>query len=149
MFEMPRRRRARIKRAALSCNSIKSMALCSRAFESPKHITEVLLDERYFCLHGKLDIGERGLFTAILSYTGQNPSTAFLIHQASCSIDRISDDPPPRIGFRGSAWESNFTASESLCNQDDGSPRSNCSFEEINEYFFANTVDRENRISVP
>src|SRR5258708_15588910 len=149
MFEMPRRRRARIKRAALSCHSIKSLALCSRAFESPKHITQVLLDERYFCLHGKLDIGERGLFTAIFSYTGQNPSTAFLVHQASCPIDRISDNLPACIGFPCSARENYLSIGESLRNQDDGGLRRDCSFKKIDDNFFPHPVHPASRIPPP
>src|ERR1700676_4232711 len=108
----------------------------------------MLFDERYFRLYSQLNIGEGCGFAQVWGHPGQNPSTTLLVHQASCSINWIGYHSPGGIDFPSSARQNNFAAGQSLGNQDNGSPCGNLPFEQIDQYFFADTIHGIDRIAV-
>src|SRR6266542_4856701 len=83
-----------VVRPAFSGQSIKSFNLNPIASTTPKHIGQVLLDKRNLRLNGKYNISQSCLWSKVRRYTGQDPRTSFLIHQAAGAIYRVNNNAP-------------------------------------------------------
>src|SRR5687767_7354925 len=103
-----------LQRRALIRQSIESIGMRSLAANGPKHIGEVLFDKRDLCLHCELDIVQARTWTTIRSYTGEYPTTAFLIHQTPRAVDRIDNDSPNSVRFRRATRQNDLTFHQSF-----------------------------------
>src|SRR6185369_595011 len=92
-----------LERRVLTRYAIESFRVKSLATNSPKHVGEMLLHERYLGLDGELNVFQARLWTTIRSDTSEYPAAAFLIHQTARAIDWIHDNAPNNIRLCGAA----------------------------------------------
>src|SRR5579885_692733 len=105
-------------------------------------IAEVLLDEREFRLHGKLDVGEASLGAAVARRAGQNPAASLLVHQPARAIYRINDDAPRAFVFGRAARQNDLPASQAFGDEHDRRVRRDLALEEVNKQILADAVNR-------
>src|SRR5688572_33436872 len=98
-----------LHRRALIRQSIESIGMTPLAANGPKHIGEVLFDKRNLCLHCEIDVVQARTWTTIRSYTGVYPTTAFLIHQTPCAVDRMHNDSRYSVRFRRATRQNALT----------------------------------------
>src|SRR5712692_9390021 len=147
MFDGWRLRRAQTDFPALARQTVETFGLCPVSARRPGAVRKMLLDEWYLRLNRQLNIREPRLFSAIAGHASQNPSAAFLVHQAARSIDRVNDDAPDCLGFGKTARQHDLTLWQSFGNQNNRSQRSNLALEEINQLFLADSINLIDRIA--
>src|SRR5262249_50060670 len=122
-------------------------ALHSTTANSPDLIAQVLLDERNFSLHRNFNIGERSGMTAVGCDTGKNPPWALLVHEAASAIDRVDNNPPPRIALFRAIRQHNAPVRQTFADQNDRLSRRDFLREPFNERRLADLVDRIDHIT--
>src|SRR5579885_1502636 len=137
-----RLRGAQSQRRALARQAVETLAARALAAHGPGDIAEVLLDEREFRLHGKLDVGEASLGAAVARRAGQNPAASLLVHQPARAIYRINDDAPRAFVFGRAARQNDLPASQAFGDEHDRRVRRDLALEEVNKQILADAVNR-------
>jgi hypothetical protein len=110
-------RRSQSQRFALTVQSVQTFGLRARATYRPELITEMLLDQRDLRLHSQFDVLQIGFSSAIRRDAGQDPSAAFLIHQAARAVYRIYNHAPHGVRFRRASRQNNPAARQPFTDQ--------------------------------
>src|SRR5215211_1462130 len=131
----------------LTCQTVEPFRVGSFATEGPKNVGKMLFDQRYLGLHRKLDVAQISTWTTIGRHTREYPAAAFLVHQTARAVDRIDDDSPHDIRFSGPTRQNNLTTFQTLGDQQHWRNRRHFTFEEFDQHFFADAIEREDRIA--
>jgi hypothetical protein len=107
----------------------------------------MLFDQWEFGLNRQLNITERGIISAVGRDTGQNPAAALLIHQPASAVNRIYDDTPDSLLARRPTRQYDLPFGEAFGDQHDWNNRRDLSLEIIDEQFFADPINRIDRVA--
>ncbi len=148
MFDRRGARGTQRQGPALARESV--VPFCLRAFppDGPERVAQMLLHQRNLRLHSQHDIAQRCLRSPVWGHARQDPGAAFLIHQATGSVDRIHDDPPRRFVFRSAVREHHLAPGQAFGDEDNREMRCDMAFKKGRQFSFTDAVDLINRILV-
>src|ERR1044071_82077 len=132
----------------LTGEAIEPFGVGSFASEGPHNVGKMLLDERYLSLYRQFDIVQGCVGTAIRRYAGKYPAASFLVHQTARAVDWIHDNPPHDVRLSGPARQNNLTIFQSFGDEQHGRNRRDFMLKELDQHFFADTIEREDRIAL-
>ena len=102
----------------------------------------MLFQQRYFCLHGKLDVLQVCVFATIRCDSRKHPGTALLIHHLARAIDRIDDHTPDSVAFGRTSRQNQPAILNPFSNENQRCSACQFLFEQFDQQVFTNAIDR-------
>ena len=130
-----------LQQSRIAGESIIADAADAVAANGPELVAKVLFDERDFSLDSDFNIGQRGFLAEVRRNAGEDPTGAFLIHEAAGAVDWVDDDAPAGIVLVGASRQCHPTVRQAFADQDDGLVGRNFAREAIDKGGFADPID--------